>query len=68
MLSESFLTATIFLSPDGSLLSLTADEDEGRTRYMTSLDDPESGWTGFENIVPGEGGEGLITFVATGPG
>jgi hypothetical protein len=68
MLSESFLTATIFLSPDGSLLSLTGDEDEGRTRYMTSLDDPESGWTGFENIVPGEGGDGLITFVATDPG
>jgi hypothetical protein len=66
LLAESFLTATVFLSPDGSLLSLTGDEDEGRTRYMIPLDTPEAGWTGFPNNVPGERGEGLITFVNTG--
>jgi hypothetical protein len=63
LLSEVFLTASVYLSPDGSLLSLSGAEDEGRTRYLTSLDDPDSGWTEVPNTVVGVQGTGIITFV-----
>ncbi|MGH2558127.1 MAG: hypothetical protein ACRDJH_03610 [Thermomicrobiales bacterium] len=63
LLSEAFLTANVFLSPDGAMLSLKGEEDEGRVRYLLSLDDPEAEWLAIPNNVVGEGGRGLITFV-----
>jgi hypothetical protein len=66
MLSESFLTANVILSPDGSMLSLNGEEDEGRTRYVISLDDPNADWVTIENTVVSERGLGLITFAAGG--
>jgi hypothetical protein len=63
LLSEAFLTANVFLSPDGAMLSLNGEEDEGRTRYLLSLDEPEAEWLAIPNNVVGERGSGLITFV-----
>lgn len=64
MLSEMFLTANVFVSPSGTHLSLNGEEDEGRTRYLISLNDPQANWIAIPNIVVGEGSRGLITFVA----
>jgi hypothetical protein len=67
LLAEMFLTANVFLSPDGSLLSLNGEEDEGRTRYVSAVANSGESWIGLPNNVPGEPGSGLITFV-TGAG
>lgn len=62
LLAEVFLTANVFLSPDGTMLSLTGEEDEGRTRYLIALDDPDATWLEIPNNVVGERGRGMITF------
>jgi hypothetical protein len=62
LLSEMFLTASVFLSPDGSMLSLSGEEDEGRTRYLISLDDPNAEWVEIPaTVVDSE--LGYVTFV-----
>lgn len=65
LLSSGFLTANVVLSPDGTKLSLTGEEDESRTRYLISLDDPQAGWITVPNSIVGND-HGIITFVATG--
>jgi hypothetical protein len=61
LLSEVFLTASVFLSPDGSMLSLTGEEDEGRTRYLISLDDPNAEWLEIPTTVV-DSDPGYVTF------
>ncbi|MCC6944194.1 MAG: hypothetical protein IT335_06430, partial [Thermomicrobiales bacterium] len=61
LLSEIALTANVYLSPDGSQLSLTGEGDEGRTRYLIDLTDPDSGW--IEIPSSGVGGPGPIGFM-----
>ena len=56
-----FLTASVFLSPDGSMLSLTGEEDEGRTRYLISLDDPNAEWLEIPTTVV-DSDPGYVTF------
>ena len=63
LLAELFLTANVMVSPDGTMLALNGQEDEGRSRYLISLVDPAAGWQEWVNNVPGERGRGLITFV-----
>lgn len=63
MLSSGFLTADLIVSPDGSQLALFGQEDEGRTRYITSLIDPDAGWTVIENTIVAESGSGPVNFV-----
>ncbi len=70
-LPESYpLTAQMFLSPDGSLLSLSAQGDEARTRWLLPLDGEPDEWLTVENqtvsddpgyifFVPGTGDETL---------
>jgi hypothetical protein len=61
LLTDQFLTAGVYLSPDGSMLSLNGEEDEGRTRYLTSLDDPAATWIEIENNVVSQD-PGIIVF------
>ncbi|MBX3071232.1 MAG: hypothetical protein KF883_12085 [Thermomicrobiales bacterium] len=61
LLSEIPLIANVYLSPDGSQLSLTGEGDEGRTRYLIDLTDPDSGW--IEIPSSGVGGPGPIGFM-----
>lgn len=52
----------MFLSPDGSLLSLTLNGDELRTRWLLPLDGETDAWVEVPGAVPGEG-PGSIFFV-----
>ncbi len=56
----------LFLSPDGSMLSLTIDGDESRTRWLLPLDDGTDEWIEVPSTVPGSN-PGYIFFV-TGTG
>lgn len=56
------LRATIFISPDGSFLSLTGEEDEGRTRYLLQLDAETDEWVEVPRTVASDD-PGYITFV-----
>ncbi len=64
--SEYPLMASMFLSPDGSLLSLTAQGDEARTRWLLPLDGPPDAWMTVENLTVGND-PGYIQF-ASGTG
>jgi hypothetical protein len=55
--------ANIFLSPDGSMLSLTVDGDESRTRWLISFAGDNDAWVGVPSTVPGSD-PGYILFVA----
>ncbi len=57
-----FNFASVLLSPDGTMLSLTVNGDESRTRYLLDLTDPESEWLEVPSTVPGEG-TSMIFFV-----
>ncbi len=52
----------LFLSPDGSMLSLTLNGDETRTRWLLPLDGATDAWIEVPSTVPGEG-RGTIFFV-----
>jgi hypothetical protein len=56
----------VFLSPDGSMLSLTREGDESRTRWLLHVDGESKAWIEVPSAVPGEG-PGYIFFV-TGAG
>jgi hypothetical protein len=62
LLSEIFLTGNLFLSPDGSMLALNGEEDEGRTHHILTLDDPDAEWLGYTPETVGERGRNLISF------
>jgi hypothetical protein len=62
LLGEVDLTASMFLSPDGSMLSLTGDGDESRTRWLLSLDGEPDEWVEVPLTEPGED-PGYILFV-----
>ncbi len=51
--SEYPLMAQMFLSPDGSLLSLMAEGDEARTRWLLPLDGESDAWVTVENETVG---------------
>ncbi len=62
LLSENALAAMVFLSPDGTQLSLSGDGDESRTRYLTGLSDSPEGWTSIPNEIGA--GPGSIIFMS----
>jgi hypothetical protein len=62
LLAEMFLTASLTVSPDCTMLSLTGAEDEGRTRHLIALNDPDAEWLVVPNNVVGERGRGMIGF------
>lgn len=54
-------TAILFLSPDGTQLSVMANGDEAQTRFILDLTDPDAEWIPVEYSAPGGGG--YILFV-----
>lgn len=62
LLGEVDLTASMFLSPDGSMLPLTGDGDESRTRWLLSLDGEPDEWVEVPLTEPSED-PGYILFV-----
>ena len=62
LISETLLTASLGLSADGSMLVLNGEEDESRTHYVVSLDDPADEWLGSTPETVGERGRSLIDF------
>lgn len=61
---------SIFLSPDGSMLSLTIEGDESRTRWLLPLDAETDEWIEVPSTVPGSGPDTIFfaTGTATGTG
>ena len=62
LLSEIDLMANMFLSPDGTLLSLTADGDESGTRWLLPIDGEPDEWLEVPKTVASED-PGYILFV-----
>ncbi|MDQ3653600.1 MAG: hypothetical protein M3457_00790 [Chloroflexota bacterium] len=56
----------LFLSPDGSMLSLTMEGDESRTRWLLPLDGEEDDWIEVPSTVPGEGPAYIFFVPGTG--
>lgn len=55
--------ATIFLAPNGSLLSAMAQSDEANGRFLLDLTDPNAEWAGSEQDQVSPDGGGYILFV-----
>jgi hypothetical protein len=62
LLSEIFLTGNVYLSPDGSMLALNGEEDEGRVHYLMALNDPDAEWLAYTPETVGSRGQNLLTF------
>jgi hypothetical protein len=48
-----FNFASVVLSLDGTMLSLTVNGDESRTRYLLDLTEPDAEWLAVPSMVPG---------------
>lgn len=66
LLSEASLMASMFLSPDGSMLSLTGEGDESRTWWLLPLDGASDEWIEVPTTEPGEGSEYILFVPGTG--
>lgn len=64
--SEVSMTASVFLSPDGSMLSLAGEEDESRTRWLLHLDGGPDEWIEVPTTEPGEGPDYILFVPGTG--
>lgn len=56
----------MFLAPDGSMLSLTINGDESRTRWLLPLDGAPDAWIEIPSTVPGEGPASIFFVPGTG--
>lgn len=56
----------LFLSPDGSMLSLTINGDESRTRWLLPLDGKPDEWIEIPSTVVGEGPDAIFFVPGTG--
>lgn len=57
-----FNFASVLLSPNGTMLSLTVNGDESRTRYLLDLTDIDAGWAEIPSTVPGSGPD-MVRFI-----
>lgn len=64
--AEAFLTATVILSPDGSMLSLSGEEDEGRTRYLLPLNAQADEWVEVPSTVADDHISYILFIAGTG--
>jgi hypothetical protein len=62
LLSNIFLAGNVYVSPDGSMLALNGEEDEGRVHYLIVLDDPDAKWQSYMPETVGERGRNLLNF------
>jgi hypothetical protein len=46
--------ATVVLSPNATMLSLSSQGDESRTRWLLDLSGPDRAWIEVPNIIPGQ--------------
>jgi len=53
-------TVNLHLSPEGSMLSLTLEGDESRTRWLLSLNGEADDWIEVPSTVPGEGPDSIF--------
>lgn len=62
LLSDVTITVSMFLSPDGSMLSLTGQGDESQTRWLLALDGEGDEWIEVPKTVASED-PGYILFI-----